>query len=588
MFAPLRSETETHLGAASPLPQAPVPASARVKRCRDGSDELRVSSSKRAKLGAQPSRHRPTSPPPPQPPTPSSVDARDIIRHQFGLEVLLKHSELRLVNQELAKCQVALEQLRRCHLIPYPQSCSTPDQMLDISSGTGPALANPTKGEPTPRWAPPFGVVDGPYARHYAKWLIPDPVFDGPGPRSRHAPESCRQRATAVEGRATRNSFAEPSKSRSARSVSGQKLQALSNGYHLPKDKGGPCILKRADGTTVKLVCLDCHREDFSSTQGFINHCRIAHRRDFKSHGEAAVQSGHPIQASDATSLAAAAEKPPPPTLPAPSRPSLVHPFAQHDMTEQQAYVALRARINDSLRLYHAGKLPGVLHIPSGHHAPQTPCSRRALPGRDATSQTPNLSRLMETRNFPGNLGDIVADAKTKLPADNLPLADESDDGVEPAAAAPPVRTSVAMRVPARSVQSRARRPTSSKGRLPLMTLTSTAVLSDEDTEDTEESNSSPNTAISNVAPSLVSDDGDYDDTDEGSSVCGASDHLDGAAVSDLVEMSLDEDHEPRALRRGSGGVTAPMKLHKDEAKPVTIVSPVRRSTKGRRPRRRV
>ncbi|PFH58297.1 hypothetical protein XA68_13901 [Ophiocordyceps unilateralis] len=604
MFAPLRSESESHLGAAL-LPPAPAVRAVPGKRSRDGPDEARASA-KRARLGLNPSRRRPSSPRPapprPAPPRPATPrpappcpvsdldDARDVIRHQFGLEVLLKHSELRLINQELAKCQIALEQLRRCHLIPYPQSCPTPDQMLDISGGTGPALANPKPGEPTPRWAPPFGVVDGPYARHYAKWLIPDPVFDGPGPESQSVSEVSRPRGPIAEGRTTRNSFTEPAKSRSARGSSGQKLQALSNGYHPPKDKGGPCILKRADGTTVKLVCLDCHRENFSSTQGFINHCRIAHRRDFKSHGEAAVQSGHPIDVAKAAPPVVN-EKPPRAPL-APSQPSLVHPLAQQDMTEQQAYVALRARINDSLKLYHAGKLPGVLHIPSALGAPVTPCSDRAPPpdGQDAASQTPHLSRLMETRKFIGNLGDIVADAKIKVPAENISPADDSDDGAEPAAA-PPARPSVAMRVPARTVKSPVPRPTSSKGRLPLVTSTSglassTAVMSDEDTEDMEETNLSPNTIVSNVAPSLVSDDGDYDDTDEGSSVCGASDHLDGAAVSDVAEISLDEDHEPRALRRGSGGVTAPMKLHKDETKHVTIITPVRGNTKGRRPRR--
>jgi GATA zinc finger len=42
---------------------------------------------------------------------------RNAIESHFGLEILLKHDELRLINQEMAKCQIALEQLRRCHLI---------------------------------------------------------------------------------------------------------------------------------------------------------------------------------------------------------------------------------------------------------------------------------------------------------------------------------------------------------------------------------------------------------------------------------------------------------------------------------------
>jgi ADA HAT complex component 1 len=138
-----------------------------------------------------------SGPKPQESPTASSLDdARDEIRHQFGLEILLKHDELRLINQELAKCQVALEQLRRCHLIPYPVNCPTPEQMLNVSAGKGPAIQS-RPGEAVPRWAPPFGVVDGPYARHYAKWLIPDPSFDGIQPEWHFTPEASRAREIA-------------------------------------------------------------------------------------------------------------------------------------------------------------------------------------------------------------------------------------------------------------------------------------------------------------------------------------------------------------------------------------------------------
>ncbi|KAJ2967066.1 hypothetical protein NUW58_g10525 [Xylaria curta] len=131
--------------------------------------------------------------------------AREAIEEQFSLEILLKHDELRLINQELAKCQVALEQLRRCHLIPYPVTIPTPEQMLNIANGSGPSL-QPKSSDKLPQWAPPFGVTDGPYARHYAKWLIPDPKFDGVQPEAQAHADVWRMRS-AVEGRSTRNSF---------------------------------------------------------------------------------------------------------------------------------------------------------------------------------------------------------------------------------------------------------------------------------------------------------------------------------------------------------------------------------------------
>ncbi|KAM5352344.1 hypothetical protein ACJ41O_005067 [Fusarium nematophilum] len=540
--------------------------------------------------------------------TPDLETARDEIRHQFGLEILLKHDELRLINQELAKCQVALEQLRRCHLIPFPVNCPTPEQMLNVSAGKGPAIqARP--GESLPRWAPPFGVVDGPYARHYAKWLIPDPSFDGMQPEWQFTAEAARARASFTEGRTTRNSLTESGsgfKGRSSRGVAGQKLQSLSSGYPQPKDKAGPCILKRADGQTVKLVCLDCNRENFSSTQGFINHCRIAHKRDFKSHEEAAVHSGHPIEVAEGGGIVGE-EKAPAVTTPS-STSNSVHPFARPDMTEQQAYVALRSRIADSLKLYHQGKLPGVTSIPS---LPSRPSDRQdqKAGSLEGAPDMPHLSRLLQSRKFDGNLRELVADAKTRVLLDDVTSGEESepsesltDAGLGKDSSA--VRTPVVMRVPAKAIQAPApldmsTRPQSSKGRVPPIAFkTSThrapnlgpkhdtnALLSDEDL-DMEDADMSPNTMVSNNAPSLVSDDGEYDDTDDGSSVSGASDNLDTESVSDVAEITLDDEQDPRSLRRGSNGVSGAVRLRKEDPKHVTLMTPVKNNARDRRPRK--
>ncbi|TDZ35877.1 hypothetical protein CTRI78_v011415 [Colletotrichum trifolii] len=527
-------------------------------------------------------------------------DARDTVQYQFGMEILLKHNELRLINQELAKCQVALEQLRRCHLIPYPTTCPTPAQMLDIANGKGPVVQN-RPGEPVPQWAPPYGVVDGPYARHYAKWLIPDPKFDGMQPEWYPVHETARSRSSA-EGRTTRNSMpdlASANKHRSTRGVGSQKLQSLSSGYPQPKEKAGPCTLKRSDGKTVKLVCLDCHRENFSSTQGFINHCRIAHRRDFKSHEEAAVHCGHPIEVNEGGGIVGE-EKPP---APAPAVASgLVHPLAQTDMSTQQACASLLARIQDSLKLYKQGKLPSVQSIPG--LPPKSEDTKPDVQGVGdfvGSTDTPFLSQLMRNRNFRGNLGDIVSDAKEKVLEDIMSLGEESEEaepilnnansGALPAARVP----STAMRVPARAVMSPvivapSTRPVSSKGRSPHLGFASPPLSSPDkdqtprltlvDVDDVDmDVDMSPNTMVSNNAPSLVSDDGEYDDSDDGSSEAGVSDRMDAESVSDVAEITLDEDHEARPIshHRGTNGVRSgtAMRLKKDENKHVTFVSSV-------------
>ncbi|KAM0254957.1 hypothetical protein ACHAQJ_006265 [Trichoderma viride] len=531
--------------------------------------------------------------------------ARDLIQAEFCQEILLKHKELRLINQELAKCQIALEQLRRCHLIPYPVNCPTPQQMLDVSDGKGPAVVAKA-GDAVPRWAPPFGVVDGPYSRHYAKWLIPDPAFDGLQPELSHV----SARGFVAEGRTTRNSNGDVGIGlvKGRRGNGSQKFESLSSGYPPPKDKVGPCVLTRADGQTVKLVCLDCHRDNFSSTQGFINHCRIAHKRDFKSHEEAAVHCGQPYDASEGGNIPKDNKASVPPsasvaatTTTATATTPFVHAFARQDLADQDVFKSLRMRISDSLKLYNQGKL-SVVKVPRNVNAVAYPGKASGFgPSTDA----PHLSRLLKARNFRGNLHEVVADAKKKV---SLEFAageeSEAEGSISPMQDSPPARASVVMRMPARTAKTptsmgSSARPTSSKGRAAHMALTSPSdsdmatmsskhrsktILSDEDM-DMEDADLSPNTLVSNNAPSLVSDDGEYD-SDEGCSVSGASDQLEAESVSDVAEFALDYEADPRALRRESASIAGPVRLGKEEAKQVTFIGPVRNSAKERRQRK--
>lgn len=531
-------------------------------------------------------------------PAPSHVSddsldsARDAIQYHFGLEILHKHNELRLIDQELAKCQVALEQLRRCHLIPYPINTPTPDQMMDICDGKGPALRVP--GKEVPRWASPFGVVDGPYARHYAKWLIPDPMFDGMLPAWK-SPYDARSARPSAEGRTTRNSIGDgplAGKQRPVRGNAGQKLQNLMSGYPPAKDKNGPCVLKRqSDGQTVKLVCLDCNRENFLSIQGFINHCRIAHRRDFKSHEEAAIRCGHPYDASEVKTPATpkpASEEPKPQlatvSAPLPSS-GLVHPYAQPEIERQQAFISLRSRIQESLRLYKQGKLPGVTGIPG---AGAGASSSSLVPSPD----TPYLSQLMKAKNVDGDLQQLVGDAKTKVDFDDVLSAGEdleepADNALSGSPTGPPPP---ATRMPARTVatvqNTASTHPTNTKGASPAMPYAESlpikhrehqdAMTGDED--ETMDPELSPNPAASNNAPSLVSDDGEYDDSDDGSSESDASDNIEPGSLSDGPDITMEDDGDaPRSLRHhGDSGNGTTVRLRKEDKKHIGFVSPVK------------
>lgn len=547
--------------------------------------------------------------------SPDTKQVEGVIQFQLSLEILNKHNELRLIDQELAKCQIALEQLRRCHLIPYPVNCPTPEQMLDISSGKGPAMRK-RPGETVPEWAAPYGVVDGPYARHYAKWLIPDPKFDGVLPAWQGLCAQPSAPLSAMEGRTTRNSVGDnvaPSNSRASRGPSAPKLHSLNTGYAQPKQKA-PCVVKRSDGKTVKLVCVDCHRENFSSTQGFINHCRIAHKRDYKSHEEAAVHCGHPIEvdevagsgitggaatavASSGASLGSVIEDRgvtgPGPAALVPAS-SLVHNFARTDMSEQEAFAALETRLGAALKSYTERKLPLPVPLTQGSGVkPAAPAAANSFVG---APQAPHLSRLLMRKELNLDLGLYVADAKTKVDVSDVYMADDDDDSEESEESTKTKFNLSVNRTPSAGVMRMLARapaasasascPTSSKGCSPQVSLatpitTPTTEVSQPPTlfDDDMDVDMSPSTLVSNNAPSLVSDDSEYDDSDDGSS----SDVSDSIDQESVTEIKLEDDHEmaPRAIGKGSSAVV----LQKEEPRHVTFVS-VRGTGKESRPRK--
>ncbi len=340
---------------------------------------------------------------------------QDTIEAQFNYEILLKHGELRLIEQELAKCQVALEQLRRCQIVPYPGALSSSE---DVSLGQGFAL-EPRPGFTRPRHAAPWGVTDGPYTRHYSKWLIPDPRFDSV-PEGTHAVGK-RPPAGFSEGRATRGSLADQSgagpSSRSSRAVAASKLHTLSSDYPPPRDKQGPLIVKRSsDGRYVKLVCNDCHRGNFSSAQGFLNHCRIAHHRDFKSHDAAALACGRPVDDEEMSASIRSAEPATAPLQVSGSTP-LVHPLIRSaPLTGEHGPTVLpRSRPYRQLEDHGSTASKDV-------STPRALSSKSFVP----SPQTPHLSALLKKRGFGGDLDQIVAVSQTKL---DLAGPESSSDG---------------------------------------------------------------------------------------------------------------------------------------------------------------
>lgn len=430
---------------------------------------------------------------------PNLASLRRNLKTQIGLEILLKHDELRLIDQELGKCQIALEQLRRCTEIPYPATKLS----LEVSNGVGAPLRSAFSG-PLPPSPAPWGVVDGPYSRHYAKWLLPDPSFDG----GNEAP------AVVQHSEFARSTRGKPIETATTSDKRGNKSKAPMI-PSLPKDKSGPMIIKRkSDGKMVKLRCLDCARDDFGSAQGFINHCRIQHHRSFTSHDAAAAACGEEVELDSVVAVIGAG--PAPPTAP------------------PTGIILSSGTVHPLIRSAHLIK-PSADVV----EAPITPLSPTIVASPSPTFQpsplTPNLSALIRNKGLGINVQDLVTDAKE-------PLQTESDDDMEIEDGAGPPGLAESLdgehaRIAGSKQPSSTNQggKTSSFGQLrggAMLSSMQTDLLSD----DSLELEPSP-TNESNQAPSLMDD--DEDDDYEGHSPASSSESDEDSEVNFHIE---DED----------------------------------------------
>ena len=352
---------------------------------------------------------------------------RAIIEAHINLEILHKHNELRLIDQELAKCQVSLEQLRRCELMPYPGT-NGPSQA--VMQGTGKALKTPA-GYTEPQYPAPWGVTDGPYARHYATWLLPDPAFD---PWRVGGGSHVGTPMTTRGNRANRTSpfdFHMPAPvARTSRTSTGNRENS---GNTSGRD---PMIMKRQqDGEWVRLRCSVCHRSNFNNIQGFLNHCRIAHHQDYKSHEAAAIACGevvstittsliHPLTSCqvqvDEAAMAASESAAPTPIapvstprvhsmpLPTPAPRSAVEFFPVTTPVEQP-HVSPLITQNPTHK-----PLERVVDLEST--GSPKPAMARSSFKKSKDNMAPHLSNLMQRRGVPiEGLHTFMLDAKKKV-----------------------------------------------------------------------------------------------------------------------------------------------------------------------------
>ena len=447
----------------------------------------------------------------------STATLRNAIESQFNLEILLKHRELRLIDQELAKCHVALEQLRRCQIIPYPQSSPIRHTFEVINDSERPPSSE------RPSSATQWSVANAAYSMHYEKWLLGYSTHDN---GDNHQDFISAKNGKRLPDRLTRGVHPEKgfygTSNRSQRGSAKVPMETPSPGHSEAKDMKGPMVVPRkSDNHLVKLVCLDCHRSNFNSVQGFINHCRIAHSRQFASHEAAIEASGEGIDRESEESAIADAHN-----EQAAASVGLVHPMIKSARPSPPDDMLPSTPSDIYSTTPRTGPLLNALK--------STP-SRSALQSRNpqsevfrASPRTPHLSALFSRMGQSGDLDAMVLDARNREETNLLETfmndsSDESENEVAQDATSRGV-SQCGVR-PVSSASSRAKSEVKVSGGLSntpsghsrtpatVQSVGGASNLDDVPQGSSSPFNLSPNSTDPHPAPSLVSDDDDYDNT---------------------------------------------------------------------------
>jgi hypothetical protein len=174
----------------------------------------------------------------------------EAIEKEFSLEILLKNEERKIIEAERAKVQTALTQLE--HIVAVGGNLILAHLMVDATYHESPSRYNNYYGQ----------YID------YARTTAPQ-SNNGNVPTSSSRP----QRSAAAKASARSNA---------------------AGNVCLAKNELGQVVRYThcLDSLMTRVTCPDCSRFDFSNVQGFINHCRIAHKIEYASHEDAVRQCG--------------------------------------------------------------------------------------------------------------------------------------------------------------------------------------------------------------------------------------------------------------------------------------------------------
>lgn len=367
----------------------------------------------------------------------------DRIESQLNLQILSKHNELRLIETEIGKAETMLEQLRRVRIIPYPGHESSPISIDEAITGGG----LPLKSEPgisQPQHAPPFGATDGPYSRHYEKWLIPHEAFD---------PTPARLSRNLVSGPTPimrkKSSLDDQTSARQPKRISTSQIVQLPT-VTISVDGSPLLVVQREDGEWVKVVCRVCGKQNAANLQGFTNHTRIAHSITYANHKEAIKECGQTLDDHETAQVSTATSAQMTPSVQSPTvQPRLgrtsIHPLTFGESARQSK--SAQRTVNNLSESHWRASLPAT---PTSASPPVSATSSSFV----ASPHTPHLSRKLAGLGSTINLHQLVTSSKVRIDLDQVqPLSPDIEGPSIPTsatAAQTTVRATGQPRMPAR------------------------------------------------------------------------------------------------------------------------------------------
>lgn len=182
-------------------------------------------------------------------------ELKGIMARQLELEVQLKHKELQMAEDEIGKCEAQMIALRKFLEV-------LPDADLE--------------NEPSGFTTKYYNLLSKSFAVKYSNVGLQ---------------EALPLRPASVTGAPD---VAVPEPTYRTRSTTSSLRPSAAYRYHTIG-----CLYRRTDGVIVKLTCPDCRRSNFLSAQGFLNHSRIAHSKEYTSQDAASLKCGEVLPDSE-------------------------------------------------------------------------------------------------------------------------------------------------------------------------------------------------------------------------------------------------------------------------------------------------